>query len=286
MNVSVSNTRADEGVMGIVPHDSWLPRLRNGLSLGPKPATAHDRYVALYQKFADSWRVTAANSLFAYAAGTSTATFTDKDWPAEKPPCKLKKEFQVPGVQVFKGMPVEKARGVCAAVTMKDLHENCVFDVATTGDPIFAEGYLLAQELRLYGTAVKLTANEAPARQDRTPDDSGDQAPANAARALQLIATVSAVMADRPVPTGEVTFYIDGMPLKRPLKIDGRGQVRLMLPPLRDGEHTLRAAYAGGGQYDYHSSSSADVHYTAGPPRKEVRPKPKPKPRPTPRRPR
>lgn len=279
MNVSVSNTRADEGVMGIVPKDSWLPRLRNGLSLGPKPANAHDRYVALYQKFADSWRVTAANSLFVYASGTSTATFTDKGWPAEKPPCKMKKELKVPGVLVFKGMPVEQARGVCAAVTIKDLHENCVFDVATTGDPTFAEGYLLAQELRLYGTAVKLTANAAPARQDRTPDDRGDQSPANSAQVLQLIAAVSPIMADRPVPTGEVTFYVDGMPLKRPVKLDGRGQARLMLPPLKEGAHTLRAAYPGGGRYDYHSSSSAEVHWTVGRPGKEVKAKAKPAPR-------
>ena len=90
LNVSVSNTRADEGVMGFIPKESWLPRLRNGVDVGPMPASLHDRYVTLYKTFADSWRVTNKTSLFVYARGTSTKTFTDPDWPAEKLPCKLK----------------------------------------------------------------------------------------------------------------------------------------------------------------------------------------------------
>jgi lysyl endopeptidase len=47
------------------------------------PATLHDRYVTLYDKFAKSWRVTKSNSLFDYAPGTSTATFTNLAWPVE-----------------------------------------------------------------------------------------------------------------------------------------------------------------------------------------------------------
>jgi hypothetical protein len=167
---------------------------------------------------------------------------------------------------------VETARGICNAVTMKDLHENCVFDVATTGDPIFAEGYLLAQELRLYGTAVKLTVSEAPARQDRMPDDSGDQPPARAGGAVRLTATVVPAMVDRPVPTGEVTFFVDGMSMKRPSKLEGRGRARLTLPRLKPGEHTIRAAYAGGGTYDYHASSSPEIRHTVGRPKHEDKP--------------
>ena len=91
--------------MGFVPKGSWLPRLRNGVDVGPRPASLHDRYVTLYKTFADSWRVTDKTSLFVYAPGTSTKTFTDPDWPAEKLPCKLKPEFQIPGVKVHQGMP-------------------------------------------------------------------------------------------------------------------------------------------------------------------------------------
>jgi hypothetical protein len=45
LDVSVSNTSADEGVMGFIPRGSWLPRLRNGVDVGPRPASLHDRYV-------------------------------------------------------------------------------------------------------------------------------------------------------------------------------------------------------------------------------------------------
>ena len=48
------------------------------------PASLQDRYAVLYKKFADSWRVTDKTSLFVYAPGTSTKTFTDRGWPAEE----------------------------------------------------------------------------------------------------------------------------------------------------------------------------------------------------------
>src|SRR5205814_1363295 len=137
IDVNVSNTKADEGVMGFIPKGSWLPRLRNGTDVGPMPASLNDRHTVLYKKFADSWRVTDPASLFVYEPGTSTKTFTDLDWPAEKPPCKLKPQFQIPGVGVLKGMPVPEAEQICRVVTDKDLHAHCVFDVATTGDRVF-----------------------------------------------------------------------------------------------------------------------------------------------------
>jgi hypothetical protein len=67
--------------------DSWLPALPDGTSVGQLPPTLHQRYIDLYKTFAERWRVTAATSLFDYAPGTSTATFTLDDWPPENPPC-------------------------------------------------------------------------------------------------------------------------------------------------------------------------------------------------------
>jgi hypothetical protein len=261
MNVSVSNTRADEGLMGVVPKDSWLPRLRNGVTLDPMPASLQDRYVALYKKFADSWRVTDKTSLFVYEAGKSSKTFTDTDWPAEKPPCRLKSEFQVPGVKVFEGMPVEKARMVCKAVTVKDLHESCVFDVATTGDETFARGYVLAQELRLYGTHVRLDVGAAPI-QEYGPAEKEDTRPQRSGQSFALTATVSPLTPERPTPTGTVTFFVDGVPMKRPINLDERGRARVMAPSLKPGERKIRATYSGGGKFDYHSSSSATLLHT------------------------
>jgi hypothetical protein len=76
LNVNVYGTTATEGTFGKLPRGSWLPALPNGAALGPMPASLHDRYVELFGKFADAWRVTDKTSLFDYAPGTSTATFT------------------------------------------------------------------------------------------------------------------------------------------------------------------------------------------------------------------
>jgi hypothetical protein len=262
MNVNVSHTRAHEGVMGLIPRRSWLPRLRDGSSLGPMPASLQDRYVALYKKFADSWRVTDQTSLFVYESGTSTKTFTDQDWPAAQPPCRIKPHLQIPNAPLLRGMPVAEAERICKPVTMKDLHANCVFDVATTGDKTFAEGYLLAQELRLYGTSVTLTAIEPPARSDRQPGD--EPPPERRDHALRLTATVAAVTAGRPRPTGSVTFHVDGVAMRRPVTLDERGRARLVVPRLKPGTHTIRATYSGGGKYDYHGSSSATLVFSVG----------------------
>ena len=46
---------------------SWLPALPDGSSVDPMPQSIHDRFVKLYRKFADAWRVTDKTSLFDYA---------------------------------------------------------------------------------------------------------------------------------------------------------------------------------------------------------------------------
>jgi hypothetical protein len=64
LNVSISRTPAYLGVMGDILQKSWLPTLPTGSTVGPKPASLPARYVALYQKFANAWRVTKQTSLF------------------------------------------------------------------------------------------------------------------------------------------------------------------------------------------------------------------------------
>jgi hypothetical protein len=266
IDVTVSNTRAHEGVMGLIPKNSWLPRLRNGTDLGPKPASLHDRYVMLYKKFADSWRVTDKTSLFVYAPGTSMKTFTDRDWPAEKAPCNLEPQFRVPGVEVLKGMPLYEAEMICRVVTDKDLNANCVFDVATTGDEIFGRGYLFAQELRSYGTAVQVTGYvPATLRPDRTPAALATELQRRLDQWLVVTATVRPLTPGKPHPTGTVVFFVDGVPMKRPTLLDDSGMASVVLGPLKLGQHTIRATYSGGGKYEYHSSSSPNLLHTVTP---------------------
>jgi lysyl endopeptidase len=139
LNVDINHTPALEGIMGAIPANSWLPALPNGSSMGPMPGPLHDRYVELYQKFADAWRVTDKTSLFDYAPGTSTDTFTIKEWPLEKPPCVLPK---MRPVQPASQLVAERA---CRIITDENLHRNCVFDVTVTGNIGFAKPYQFTQ---------------------------------------------------------------------------------------------------------------------------------------------
>jgi lysyl endopeptidase len=120
---------------------SWLPSLPDGTSMGPMPPSLHDRFVDLYQKFTDAWRVTSATSLFDYAPGTSTDTFAMKTWPPEHPPCSL------PGKIAVDPLPEPVAKQICSSVVAEN--ENCVYDVVVTGNAGFATTYALRQGLRI-----------------------------------------------------------------------------------------------------------------------------------------
>jgi FtsP/CotA-like multicopper oxidase with cupredoxin domain len=249
VNVDISNTAGDEGIMGRIPNATWLPALRSGATVGPIPASLHERYVALYGTFADAWRVTDQTSMFVYTPWTSTATFTDRDWPPEKPPCTLKLQFQKPVTPILKNIELEKAEAICSNLTMKDLHDNCVFDVATTGDETFARGYLLAQELRLSGSAVQIV---------------GDKPRTRPAESLTMTAIVLPLWADGPRPTGNVTFLVDGVPAGSPVRLDWRGRASYTTNRFAPGDHRIRAVYSGGGRDKHRSSSSPNLLHTVG----------------------
>ena len=100
------------------------------------PAAQHDRYVELYGKFADSWRVNKETSLFDYAEGTSTTTFTNKAWPTENGP-------YVAGTgPVAKPLGRKAAVLACRGVVGKNENADCVFDVMMIGHANIAQGHL------------------------------------------------------------------------------------------------------------------------------------------------
>jgi hypothetical protein len=134
-------TSATGGLGGRIVPQSWLPALPDGSSMGPMPAALHDRYVDLYQVFGEAWRVTDATSLFDYATGDSTATFTLKTWPMENPPCKL------PHGKPVAPVDLEVAQEACARIREGNLHDDCVFDVRVTGEQGFATTYWATQQL-------------------------------------------------------------------------------------------------------------------------------------------
>jgi FtsP/CotA-like multicopper oxidase with cupredoxin domain len=245
LNISIAHTQADRGIMGRIAHDSWLPALPNGANVGPMPVSLGDRYTTLYRTFADAWRVTAKTSLFVYEPGTSTDTFTDRNWPAEKPPCKLLPQFEIPGANPpRRGIDVKDAERICSRVTIDGLRQDCVFDVATTGDKEFALGYEQMQELRLRATAVQIVAKQPRSKP-------GEE--------VTVTAIVSNLYRDaKEWPRGEVRFFVDGREAGTE-KLDERGSAHLALRGLEVGEHRVRAEYAGGGDRGHQSSGSPNL---------------------------
>ncbi len=151
LNVNAYDTTASEGILGALAPGSWLPALPDGTSLGPRPSPLPARYTALYQTFADAWRVTDATSLFDYAPGTSTGDFTLLGWPRDSAPCEVAWDPDgTPGV-VAKPLDLEIAQRVCERIEDANRRANCVFDVRVTGERGFADTYFATQQIEVGG---------------------------------------------------------------------------------------------------------------------------------------
>jgi hypothetical protein len=142
--VSKSGGAAQSGLAGNVPQGNWLPRLPSGAPVGPMPAALHARYVTLNKTFGNAWRVTNSNSLFDYARGTSTATFTNAAWPVENA-----KSCKVPNVKTIPAISVAAAEEACKSISNETLHSSCVFDVQTTGITRLVDTYAITERVHL-----------------------------------------------------------------------------------------------------------------------------------------
>lgn len=233
------------GLGGAIPRGSWLPTLPDGSSMGPMPAALHDRYVDLYQKFGEAWRVTDATSLFDYAPGTSTATFTLETWPPENPPCVL------PQTTPVKPLSLEIAQQVCRGVLDQRTRANCVFDVRVTGERGFAKTYLLSQRVANGSTTVTM-------RDDRDPTKYGE--------VVVFTATVARrVRGVKGVLTGTVQFTVDGEPAAAKVALDARGRALWRTKDLKPGTHKIAASYIPIAGSAFLPSTSADeLHVVAG----------------------
>jgi len=208
------------GIMAAIPQGSWLSPMSDGTKFGSRPAALTARYDDLYHRFGDSWRVTNADSLFDYAPGQSTDTFTYKDWPRDSAPC------VVPDMKPVEPLPLEKAQALCANVTNRFSKQNCIFDVRATGEPGFAKLYLKTQRFRSQRTSVRLTDLKNPTRPEEV---------------VRLVATVTQM--GKPLEKGVIQFMIDGNAAGKPVKLNARGQASYMTRTLREGEHAITAVY-------------------------------------------
>lgn len=147
LDLQVFNTPAREGVMGPILAAEWLPRAPDGTSFGPKPASLLDRHLQLNHKFADAWRVSSSTSLFDYPAGTSTANFTDVNWPPESGQSCTSTTVSGPVPRAGEPRP-DLAKRACRGIKDKAIHANCIFDVTVMGDTIAAKGHKRADKLK------------------------------------------------------------------------------------------------------------------------------------------
>lgn len=249
LNVDAYHTTATEGLMGALAGGSWLPALPDGTSLGPRPAALHDRYVALYETFADAWRVSDDTSLFDYAPGSSTASFTIDRWPLEQGPCEL------PAQRPARPLDAAVAERYCRGIADKGRFANCVFDVTVTGEAGFAKTYLLTERLAQGATATTLS-------DPQDPSVLGDP--------VAFVATVSKRgPGGRGAPAGAVQFVVDEERTGEPVKLDERGRARLDIKRLEAGRHRISALFLPvEGGADLPSASALEVHTVECPPTK------------------
>ncbi len=84
----------------------------------------------LYPDYADSWRISQEESLFDYAAGETTETFTDRDFPqAFAKTTDLSDEARATAEQIC----------LEAGISSPVLLEDCILDVGLTGEERFAQ---------------------------------------------------------------------------------------------------------------------------------------------------
>lgn len=242
LNLNISRTPALEGIMGDV-QDGWLPRLPNGTSLGPRPTSLTARYNDLYKTFGDAWRVTTVSSLFDYAPGTSTKTFTYAGWPPTAAPCTVPKQTPLQTL-----LPESQAQEACKRVRDPGRRARCVFDVRVTSDPGFAKTYELTETLLAGATVTRVTA-------DRNPTKLGGAVTFTAVVERKVPAP------DSGAPAGTVQLYIDGIE-KGQVQLNARGQASWTTKLLDLGMHRVTAAYAPLQGGSLLPSSSGEVIHT------------------------
>lgn len=106
-------------------------RLRTG-----EPVDASNA-VQIHDSYADSWRVLDEASMFTYAAGQSTATFTDRSFPKE-----------IVTLGDFSAAEQADAQQVCEAtnVVAGPAFRDCMLDVLVTRDNDFAKAFIGTQD--------------------------------------------------------------------------------------------------------------------------------------------
>ncbi|MFD0724633.1 S8 family peptidase [Lysobacter brunescens] len=127
LNVRAYNTQATDGIMGVLKPGEWSSagfsdKWRVSKRIGTRSlTTARTTTRAIAQEEGVN------ESLFDYDQDLGPEKFVSEPYPTDRiPPMDPRN--------------VELAKQVCARVKDEKLQRDCLFDVGTTGDPVFAEG--------------------------------------------------------------------------------------------------------------------------------------------------
>ncbi len=248
LNISVTHTPANEGLLGALATGSWLPALPNGASLGPRPVALHDRHVALNTTFANAWSVTSANTLFDYAPGTSPSTFAIASWPPESGACVIPRSPAVP----VQPLDLSTAQQACAVITDGARRTDCIADVRVTGELGFANAHQLSELITIGGTRTLL---------DDTQEVTAPGAEARFTATVQREASTGSAVK----PTGSVRFSVDGRDVAS-IKLDSKGAAVWVTREIQGGAHTIGARYLAPLGSSFIDSSALSVTHTVRPP--------------------
>lgn len=232
LNISVLNTPATEGIAGFIKPGQWLPALSDGSHLGPKPANLSERHKDLNETFSKSWRVNNASSLFHYAPGTSTASFTIQGWPFENTT-----SCELPDMPMVNPIDRDVAKRACSEVIERQNRNNCVMDVVVTGEIGFAKTYLLAQKLEQAGTRIEVHPEHKV---------TGEGNSATFVAVIKRSVTGKRLSFDdkeQCCGAGLVQFYFNGEPMDEPARIDRFGRAQWTSPELKAGEYRVSAEF-------------------------------------------
>jgi Bacterial Ig-like domain (group 3) len=239
--ISSGNGAYGVGLVGPIAKGSWLPALPNGASLGSMPASLPARYDTLYHTFADAWRVTDKDSLFDYAPGAATETYTNTDWPRQNPPCGL------PNMKPVEPASEATAVAACRGLSDENRRANCVFDVTVTGNPGFAESYFNTQRNLAFSTRTILADGDDPSQPGEWVTFKAYVAP-------------YASGATGP-PSGTVQFAVNGANAGEPIMVDARGRATWETSRLKVGVNRVTATFVPDADSAFlPSTSSEKVH--------------------------
>lgn len=130
-------------------------------------------------------------------------------------------------------------------ITDRNRRENCVFDVAVTGEEGFAKTYRLTEQLEHYGTTTTLTA-----------ESRGAGEPA------AFLATVRKRSAGRKgALAGYVLFHVNGKPAGEPVAIDKAGRARFPATNFDPRQYRIQAEFRPAKGNAYLASVSDELGY-------------------------